>query len=98
MDVYRANRALMLDGLRAVGFDKIAPPDGAFYVYADVSELTRDSRALAADILERAGVAVTPGLDFDPLRGHTTLRFSYARSTDDIREGLVRLSAYMAAR
>ncbi|WP_028956317.1 pyridoxal phosphate-dependent aminotransferase [Sulfitobacter sp. 20_GPM-1509m] len=98
MDVYRANRALMLDGLPAAGFTKIAPPDGAFYVYADVSDLTDDSRALAADILERAGVAVTPGLDFDPLRGHHTLRFSYARSTKDIAEGLNRLKAYMDAR
>jgi aspartate/methionine/tyrosine aminotransferase len=98
MDVYRANRALMLDGLPKAGFTKIAPPDGAFYVYADVSDLTDDSRALAADILERAGVAVTPGLDFDPLRGHQTLRFSYARSTQDIAEGLTRLKAYMDAR
>lgn len=98
MDVYRANRALMLDGLPKAGFTKIAPPDGAFYVYADVSDLTDDSRALAADILERAGVAVTPGLDFDPLRGHHTLRFSYARSTTDIAEGLNRLKAYMDAR
>lgn len=98
MDVYRANRALMLDGLPKAGFTKIAPPDGAFYVYADVSDLTDDSRALAADILERAGVAVTPGLDFDPLRGHQTLRFSYARSTQDIAEGLARLKAYMDAR
>lgn len=98
MDVYRANRALMLDGLPKAGFTNIAPPDGAFYVYADVSDLTDDSRALAADILERAGVAVTPGLDFDPLRGHQTLRFSYARSTQDIAEGLARLKAYMDAR
>lgn len=95
---YRANRALMLDGLPKAGFDSIAPPDGAFYVYADVSGITNDSRALAAEILEKAGVAVTPGLDFDPLRGHTTLRFSYARSTDDIREGLMRLAAFMNAR
>ena len=98
MDVYRANRALMLEGLPKAGFDRIAPPDGAFYVYADVSEITNDSRALAAEILEKAGVAVTPGLDFDPERGHTTLRFSYARSTDDIREGLGRLAALMNAR
>jgi aspartate/methionine/tyrosine aminotransferase len=98
MDVYRANRALMLEGLPKAGFDRIAPPDGAFYVYADVSGITNDSRALAAEILEKAGVAVTPGLDFDPLRGHTTLRFSYARSTDDIREGLARLAAFMNVR
>ncbi|WP_439148897.1 pyridoxal phosphate-dependent aminotransferase [Sulfitobacter sp.] len=98
MDVYRANRSLMIDGLRAAGFTRFAPPDGAFYVYADVSDITDDSRALARDILDKAGVAVTPGLDFDPLRGHQTLRFSYARSTGDIAEGIARLKAYMAAR
>ena len=98
MDVYRANRALMLEGLPLAGFDRIAPPDGAFYVYADVSEITDDSRALASEILDKAGVAVTPGLDFDPIRGHTTLRFSYARSTADIREGLARLTAFMRTR
>ena len=98
MDVYRTNRALMLDGLPKAGFDRIAPPDGAFYVYADVSELTEDSRAFAAEILEKAGVAVTPGLDFDPARGHQTLRFSYARNTRDITEGLRRLRAFMADR
>ncbi len=98
MDVYRANRALMLEGLVDAGFTDIAPPDGAFYVYADVSAFTDDSRTFAAEILEKAGVAVTPGLDFDPVRGKTTLRFSYARSTGDIREGLRRLKGFMAAR
>jgi aspartate/methionine/tyrosine aminotransferase len=98
MDVYRANRQLMLDGLPAAGFDRIAPPDGAFYVYADVSHLTDDSRGFAQEILEKAGVAVTPGLDFDPARGGGTLRFSYARSTADIAEGLRRLKAFMAGR
>lgn len=98
LDVYRANRALMLEGLPAAGFDKIAPPDGAFYVYADVSDLTTDSRAFAAEILDQAGVAVTPGLDFDPVRGAGTLRFSYARSTAEITEGLARLKAFMDAR
>lgn len=98
MDVYRANRTLMLDGLPKAGFDRIAPPDGAFYVYADVSGLTQDSRAFAAEILDKAGVAVTPGIDFDPVRGHQTLRFSYARSTDDIAEGLRRLAEFMGAR
>ncbi|MGC3937028.1 pyridoxal phosphate-dependent aminotransferase [Roseobacter sp. EG26] len=98
LDVYRANRALMLEGLPDAGFTRIAPPDGAFYVYADVSDLTQDSRAFAADILQEAGVAVTPGLDFDPLRGHSTLRFSYARSTADIIEGLARLKEFMHRR
>lgn len=94
--VYAKNRQLMLDGLRAAGFTKIAPPDGAFYIYADVSDLTDDSLALAAQILDQAGVAVTPGLDFDPVRGAQTLRFSYARSTDEITTGLARLTAFMA--
>jgi len=98
MDVYRQNRALMLEWLPKAGFANIAPPDGAFYVYADVSDITDDSRALARDILDKAGVAVTPGLDFDPVRGHRTLRFSYARSTADIEEGLDRLHRYMQAR
>lgn len=80
------------------GFTRIAPPDGAFYIYADVSEMTSDSLAFAAEILEKAGVAVTPGLDFDPRRGAQTLRFSYARATEDIREGLRRLTDFMAER
>lgn len=96
--VYAANRRLMLDRLPAIGFDRIAPPDGAFYVYADVSDLTDDSAALATDILDRTGVAVTPGIDFDPVRGATTLRFSYARSTPEIAEALDRLATYMVAR
>ncbi|MEZ5911901.1 MAG: aminotransferase class I/II-fold pyridoxal phosphate-dependent enzyme [Paracoccaceae bacterium] len=96
--VYAENRRLMLEGLPKAGFSRIAPPDGAFYIYADVSEMTGDSLAFCDEILDRAGVAVTPGLDFDPRRGATTLRFSYARSSDDIREGLSRLSAFMAGR
>lgn len=98
MAVYSANRQLMIEGLPKAGFAKFAPPDGAFYVYVDVSDYTNDSRAFAREILDEAGVAVTPGLDFDPVRGHQTLRFSYARSTTDIEEGLVRLQRFMAAR
>ena len=98
LEVYKANRKLMLEGLPQAGFTNIAPPDGAFYVYADVSEYTDDSHAFAAEILEKAGVAVTPGLDFDKGRGHSTLRFSYARSTQDIEEGLARLRRFMADR
>lgn len=96
--VYAENRRRMLEELPKAGFTRIAPPDGAFYIYADVSDLTSDSRAFAAEILERAGVAVTPGLDFDPVRGARTLRFSYARSTADIAEGLARLHDFMTAR
>lgn len=92
--VYRRNRALLLEGLPQAGFGRIAPPDGAFYIYADVSDLTGDSRDLARRLLTEAGVAATPGLDFDPARGHATLRFSYAGSTADMEEGLARLAAW----
>ena len=93
--MYERNRALLLEELPKAGFDKIAPPDGAFYIYADVSDLTDDSVTLAKQILLEAGVAVTPGVDFDPARGHKTLRFSYARSTEDIIEGVRRLKTWM---
>ncbi|MDV7141091.1 aminotransferase class I/II-fold pyridoxal phosphate-dependent enzyme [Tropicimonas sp. TH_r6] len=96
--VYTENRRLMLEGLPKAGFDRIAPPDGAFYVYADVSELTSDSLAFSREILAEAGIAVTPGLDFDPARGAGTLRFSYARATADIAEGLTRLRDFMGRR
>lgn len=96
--VYAQNRQLMLEGLPKAGFTKIAPPDGAFYVYADVSDYTSNSLEFAAEILEKAGVAVTPGLDFDPVNGGTWMRFSYARSTQDIAEGLARLTRFMQER
>ncbi|SNS70624.1 pyridoxal phosphate-dependent aminotransferase [Tropicimonas sediminicola] len=96
--VYTENRRLMLDGLPRAGFTRIAPPDGAFYIYADVSDLTADSLAFSREILDQAGVAVTPGLDFDPRRGQGTLRFSYARATADIAEGLERLHDFMSRR
>ncbi|MCX7645229.1 MAG: aminotransferase class I/II-fold pyridoxal phosphate-dependent enzyme [Rhodobacteraceae bacterium] len=96
--VYAENRRLMLEGLPRAGFDRIAPPDGAFYVYADVSHLTADSRAFAREILDHAGVAVTPGLDFDPARGARFLRLSYAGTSADIAEGLERLRVFMNRR
>ncbi len=95
---YAENRRLMLEGLPRAGFSKIAPPDGAFYIYADVGAFTEDSLAFSAELLREAGVAVTPGLDFDSVRGARTLRFSYARATEDIVEGLRRLQAYMEGR
>jgi aspartate/methionine/tyrosine aminotransferase len=96
--VYTENRRLMLDGLPRAGFTRIAPPDGAFYIYADVSDLTSDSLAFAGEILREAGVAVTPGLDFDKARGARWMRFSYARATEDIAEGLDRLRIFMNRR
>ncbi len=98
LTVYAENRRLMLEGLPAAGFADIAPPDGAFYLYADVGHLTDDSLAFSAEILDGAGVSAAPGLDFDPVRGARTMRFSYARSTEDIREGLERLRDFMNRR
>ncbi|MBT9382410.1 aminotransferase class I/II-fold pyridoxal phosphate-dependent enzyme [Pseudooceanicola sp. CBS1P-1] len=96
--VYAANRALLLRELPQAGFTKIAPPDGGFYIYADVGDMTGDSLAFAREILDKAGVAVTPGLDFDKARGARTLRFSYAGSTADMEEGMARLKSFMQAR
>ncbi len=98
LSTYAENRRILTAELPKIGFGKFAPADGAFYIYCDVSEHTDDSRAFAAEILEQAGVAVTPGLDFDPRRGAQTLRFSYARSTEDIKEGVARLAEFMAKR
>ena len=96
--VYAENRRLMLVGLPQAGIANITPPDGAFYIYADISEFGVDSRTFAAEVLAEAGVALTPGLDFDPLRGGQTIRMSYAQSTNEIVEGLRRLKAFMQAR
>ena len=96
--VYAENRRLMLERLPKMGFGTFAPPDGAFYVYVDVSAQTEDARVFCADVLAEAGVAVTPGLDFDPEEGHRWIRLSYARATHDIAEGLDRLARYMESR
>lgn len=96
VDVYRANRALMLEELPKAGLAKFAPPDGAFYVYVDVSDYTDNSLSFCREVLDKADVAITPGLDFDPVEGHKWVRLSYARSTEDIREGLVRLGNFMS--
>jgi len=81
---YAANRALLLDRLPRIGFDRLAPADGAFYLYADVAHLTGDSEAYCRRMLAETGVAATPGIDFDPVRGRGTLRFSFAGSTADM--------------
>ncbi|MDJ0857693.1 MAG: aminotransferase class I/II-fold pyridoxal phosphate-dependent enzyme [Dinoroseobacter sp.] len=94
--VYAANRDHVVAGLSAMGLTHFAPPDGAFYVYVDVSAWTDDSLALSQRILSEAGVAVTPGLDFDSVRGGGMLRLSYARSTADIVEGMSRLARFFA--
>lgn len=91
---YAKNRAILLEALAALGLDRMAPADGAFYIYIDISHLTDDAAAFTRDMLDEIGVAATPGTDFDPTRGNRYLRLSYARSTADIAEGARRLSAW----
>jgi aspartate/methionine/tyrosine aminotransferase len=79
---YRRNREILLNELPKAGFDKFAPADGAFYLYADVRHLTDDSEAFCKKMLDETGVAVTPGTDFDRLRGKSYLRFSFAHSEE----------------
>jgi aspartate/methionine/tyrosine aminotransferase len=91
---YAANRAILLAELPEAGFTAFAPADGAFYLYADISDLTSDSLAFARRMLEEIGVAATPGVDFDAARGHQFLRFSYAGATADMAEAAQRLIAW----
>ena len=95
LNVYKENRKLMIKGLKDSGFTKISSPDGAFYIYADVSKFCNDSLEFANRVLKEAKVAITPGLDFDPKRGNSSIRFSYARSTEDIIKGLDKLNIFM---
>lgn len=90
--VYAENRAYLLEEFPKIGLGEMAPADGAFYVYVDVSRYTNDSRAFALEMLEEIGVATTPGLDFDEKQGHRFLRFSYSRRPEEIREAIRRLS------
>ena len=96
--VHARNRALMIEGLPKAGLGRFAPPDGAFYVYADVSDLCDDSLGLARDILREVGVCTTSGRDFDAVEGHRWLRLSYCAATADIEEGLDRLARFGRAR
>lgn len=94
---YARNRELMLASMEALGLRQIAPPDGAFYIYADVGHLTRDSLGFCRRMLEETGVATAPGLDFDPVHGNRFIRFSFAVSTELVEEGLARLKPWFAA-
>jgi aspartate/methionine/tyrosine aminotransferase len=88
---YAANRDLLMRELPRAGFERLSHPDGAFYIYADVGHMTEDADALCREILAKTGVAVTPGIDFDPVRGRRAVRFSYAGSTPDMAEAARRL-------
>jgi len=89
---YAANRELLAERLPLLRFPLAAPMDGAFYAYCDVSQLTNDSMQFARQMLAEAGVAATPGRDFDPDYGHRFMRFSYAGSTEDMGGALDRIA------
>src|SRR5476651_357959 len=92
---YQENRRILIEGLPQAGLDKFLPADGAFYLYADVSAFTSDSFEFAKQMLEKAHVAATPGVDFDPVHGRRFIRFSYARSADEMREAVARIARWL---
>jgi len=92
---YDERRQYLLAELPALGFDIVVEPQGAFYIYANVEKLTDDSRAFCWDLLEKAGVAITPGEDFGSYRASEHLRFSYATSLENLREGMQRIGDYL---
>ena len=95
--VYTANRDRLLAALPSLGLNAIAPPDGAFYVYADIGHLTEDSLSFCLRLLRDTGVATAPGIDFDPVDGHRFIRFSFAVSTAEIEDAIVRMHPWFAA-
>ncbi len=96
LETYRNNRERLLAALPELGLTANAPPDGAFYIYTDVGHLTDDSIAFCKKLLEETGVAVAPGVDFDPVNGHRFIRFSFAISTDRLDYALDQLRPWFA--
>jgi aspartate/methionine/tyrosine aminotransferase len=92
---YLENRRILIEGLPRAGLSKFLPADGAFYLYADVSDFTADSFKFAGEMLEKAHVAATPGVDFDPVHGRQFIRFSYARSAQEMREAVERIARWL---
>jgi len=95
---YVENRNILIEGFPKAGLGRFLPADGAFYLYADVSDFTSDSFDFAKEMLEKAHVAATPGVDFDPIHGRNFIRFSYARSADDMREAVTRIARWLGSR
>ena len=95
LETYRENRKILLSALPEMGFNNIAPPDGAFYLYIDISEFSSDSYDFTTKMLNIGGVAITPGIDFDPIKGKSKIRISYARSTPEILKGIKRMKIFM---
>jgi len=94
--VYARNRELLLAALPGFGLEEIAPPDGAFYIYADVGRFTDNSLAFCESILRDTGVATAPGIDFDPAEGHHFMRFSFAVASAEVEDAIGRLRPWFA--
>lgn len=94
---YRQNREILLEALPRMGLKLASPMDGAFYAYADVSRFTNDSMGFARRMLAETDVAATPGIDFDPIDGHHTMRFSYAGATAEMVEAMARVENWLKA-
>jgi len=94
---YARNRELLLAALPRLGLGRIAPPDGAFYIWADIGHLTNDSLGFCRRLLEETGVATAPGIDFDPVDGNRFIRFSFAASTPEIEDAIERMVPWFAA-
>ena len=92
---YLRNRNMLLKQLDTIGFSQILPPDGAFYIYANISNFSNDSLEFAKEMLKEAGVAATPGIDFDTERGNNFVRFSYAGLERDMEEAVFRLKKWL---
>ena len=93
---YAVNRDLLLDGLPAIGLDRLAPADGAFYVYADISRYSTDSLDFCARLLADTGVAIAPGIDFDTVHGGSYARMSFAGPASDVSAALRRMGPWLA--
>ena len=91
---YKKNKDALMSQLPSLGFTDLVEPDGAFYIYANISKFNMDSKVLVRKILLESGVAITPGNDFDSLRGHSTVRFSFACSPSNVSEAIIRLTSW----
>lgn len=92
---YQENRRILIEGLPKAGLTRFLPADGAFYLYADASDFTSDSFDFAKQMLDQAGVAATPGIDFDPIHGRSFIRLSYARSAAEMQEAVDRIAHWL---
>ena len=98
VETYARNRELLLAALPQLHLAHIAPPDGAFYIWADVGHLTNDSLSFCEALLRETGVATAPGIDFDPVEGNRFMRFSFAVSTALVEQAIARMAPWFAAR